>query len=525
MSASRYEGWLLAGRYRLQAELGRGGMGRVWRGRDELLDRPVAVKEVALDHRPQSEREALLRRTMSEARLAGRLSHPNITTVYDVVEADGRPWIVLQLVPAPTLADVLAQDGPLPPATVAGIGLQILDALAAAHAAGVVHRDVKPANILLDDDRRHAVLTDFGLATSVERPVGVTEAGIVVGTPAYIAPERARGGTPTPESDLWSLGVTLYTAVEGRSPFEQGAALATISAVLTADPEPFERAGALAPLIAALLSKDPAGRPSVAEARRRLRRVCAVAAGPGPAFGSGSASRTRVLEVAPPEPVPAAPALSASIPAAPALSASIPAAPAQAERAPAERAPAERALAVSVPSGPRTAEAVTRAPGRRRFGVRAGVTRFQPDHVRHVALVGVLVAAALAAASWHTEAPPTAAARPMAGTPPRRPSRRPPGRRRRGRAGCCRRSRRRPGGAPPTGAGRPGPRRPAPPRPRRRTARPGSSPSRPSTCRPSTCRRGSPSRTPGRGRPRAGSSRRQQARARLSDGFSPAVMT
>ncbi|MFF4616170.1 serine/threonine-protein kinase [Nonomuraea jabiensis] len=275
MSVSRYEGWLLAGRYRLQAELGRGGMGRVWRGHDELLDRPVAVKEVTVDERPPSEREALLGRTMSEARLAARLSHPHIATVYDVVEADERPWIVLQLVPAPTLAGVLAGSGPLPPPVVARIGLQVLDALRAAHAAGVVHRDVKPANILLDAGQSHAVLTDFGLATSLEQPVDLTGAGVVVGTPAYIAPERARGGPPTPQADLWSLGVTLYAAVEGRSPFEQGGALATISAVLTAEPAPFERAGPLAPLLAGLLHKDPERRMSVGAAHRHLEQISA----------------------------------------------------------------------------------------------------------------------------------------------------------------------------------------------------------------------------------------------------------
>ncbi|MFI6906073.1 serine/threonine-protein kinase [Nonomuraea sp. NPDC050394] len=278
---------LLGGRYRLQAELGRGGMGRVWRGHDELLDRPVAVKEVTLDRRPPSERAALLSRTMSEARLAARLSHPHIAAVYDVVEADGRPWIVLQLVPAPTLADVLAERGPLPPADVARIGLQVLEALQAAHAAGIVHRDVKPANILLADTGRHAVLTDFGLATTLEQPAhgGLTQADIVVGTPAYISPERARGAAPTAGSDLWSLGVTLFTAVEGRCPFEQGSALATISAVLTADPAPFVRAGPLAPLLTGLLAKDPARRTAVDDARRLLRHITAspaIAAPPAP---------------------------------------------------------------------------------------------------------------------------------------------------------------------------------------------------------------------------------------------------
>ncbi|GAA1702586.1 serine/threonine-protein kinase [Nonomuraea bangladeshensis] len=301
MSDSRYEGLLLAGRYRLQAELGHGGMGRVWRGHDELLDRAVAVKEVTLDQRPPSEREALLGRTMSEARLAARLSHPNVATVYDVVVADERPWIVLQLVPAPTLAHVLGESGSLPPAAVAALGLQVLDALEAAHAAGIVHRDVKPANILLDSGGSHAVLTDFGLATSVERRAELTEAGMVVGTPAYIAPERARGGPPTPEADLWSLGVTLYTAVEGRSPFEQGNALATISAVLTTAPAPFELAGPLAPLLMGLLEKDPEQRWTAEAARRHLRRVAAadpsapLTSRPQPATPAGPRTQSLVL--------------------------------------------------------------------------------------------------------------------------------------------------------------------------------------------------------------------------------------
>ncbi|GAA2214127.1 hypothetical protein GCM10009850_095910 [Nonomuraea monospora] len=351
MSHSRGEGWLLAGRYRLLAELGQGGMGKVWRGHDELLDRPVAVKEVALDQRPQSERETLLSRTMTEARLAGRLSHPNITTVYDVVEADGRPWIVLQLISAPTLADVLDREGPLPPVTVARIGLQILDALKTAHAAGVVHRDVKPANILLDDGRRHAVLTDFGLATSLERPSDVTDAGIVVGTPAYIAPERARGGPPSPQTDLWSLGVTLYTAVEGRPPFEEGSVLATISAVLTTDPAPSKRAGALAPLIAGLLSKDPADRPGVDEARRRLRRVVDAVPDAVPQTGTFAP---------PPGVMPAC------------------------------------------------------APG----AARSVATRwFRRERVRHVTLVGVLVAGAVVAWAWPHDVPDRVAEAPATGAP------------------------------------------------------------------------------------------------------------
>jgi serine/threonine protein kinase len=364
------QGWLLAGRYRLQAELGRGGMGRVWRGHDELLDRPVAVKEVTLDERPQPEREALLGRMMSEARLAARLSHPHIAAVYDVVVADERPWIVLQLVPAPSLATVLAEQGPLPPATVARIGLQVMDALQAAHRAGIVHRDVKPANILLDADGRHAVLTDFGLATSLERPVGVglTQTGIVVGTPAYIAPERARGEAPTPQSDLWSLGVTLYTAVEGRCPFEQGSALATISAVLTADPAPFERAGPLAPLITDLLAKDPAHRTGIENARRHLHRIGVPSLDRMPATGAM-----------------ASPAATAA-----------PASP-KATHAPAPRPahPAELSLVAGPPS-----DLASRAPERARLAADPARRPSRSTYTRPAAAVAVLITGVLTATFW-----------------------------------------------------------------------------------------------------------------------------
>ncbi|SEN51081.1 serine/threonine-protein kinase [Nonomuraea pusilla] len=275
MSGERCEGWLLAGRYRLLGELGRGGMGTVWRAHDELLDREVAVKEVALAGPPGPARELAVERTMREARLAARLSHPHIAAVYDVVLADDRPWIVLQLVRSRSLAQVIAERGPLPVPDVARIGLQLLGALEAAHEAGVMHRDIKPANILFGPGG-HAFLTDFGLASTLDEESSLTEAGIVVGTPAYIAPERAGGGRSVPASDLWSLGVTLYTAVEGRTPFgDNGGRLATISAVLTADPAPFCRAGLLTPLIGALLVKDPSERVDAVRARDELRRLVA----------------------------------------------------------------------------------------------------------------------------------------------------------------------------------------------------------------------------------------------------------
>ncbi|MFG1688310.1 protein kinase [Nonomuraea sp. NPDC049269] len=272
MSIARYEGWLLAGRYRLLSELGRGAMGKVWRAHDELLDREVAVKEVILSG---PRHEELAGRTMREARIAARLSHPHIAAIYDVVLVDERPWIVLQLIPARSLAQVIAEQGPLPVATVTRIALELLDALRAAHAAGVLHRDIKPANILLTDDE-HAVLTDFGLATTVDEESHVTRTGMVVGTPAYIAPERASGGPSTPAADLWSLGATLYAAAEGRAPFDHSTEAATLTAVLTGPPAPYHRAGPLAPIIAGLLDKDPTQRSDADRVHEQLLRVAAL---------------------------------------------------------------------------------------------------------------------------------------------------------------------------------------------------------------------------------------------------------
>jgi serine/threonine protein kinase len=270
MANARYEGWLLGGRYRLRTKLGSGGMGTVWRAYDELLDREVAVKELTVSG-PRHEEQ--IARTMREARIAARLTHPNIAAVYDVVLADERPWIVMQYVPSSSLATVIANRGSLPVPTVTRIGLEVLAALRAAHAAGVLHRDVKPANILLTGEGS-AILTDFGLATTLddERP----QANMVMGTAAYIAPERARGAPSTAGSDLWSLGATLYAAVEGRTPFAQGSEQATLSAVVTSAPAPFDKAGELAPVISGLLEKDPDERIGSARVQEELERVAAL---------------------------------------------------------------------------------------------------------------------------------------------------------------------------------------------------------------------------------------------------------
>ncbi|WP_242901164.1 serine/threonine-protein kinase [Actinomadura terrae] len=271
---------VIAARYELVEVLGRGGMGAVWRAHDRTLDREVAIKEVAL---PSGLDEAQVRRsyarTLREARSAARLDHPGIVTVYDVVEEDGRPWIVMQLVRAEALDAVIAREGPLPPRRVAAIGLDLLDALRAAHAAGVVHRDVKPGNVLLPGGR--AVLTDFGIATLAGDET-LTQAGAIVGSPAYLAPEQARHQKATPASDLWSLGGTLYAAVEGRPPYRRPDMWGLMAALLSDDPDPLERAGPLAPVLHGLLRRDPSERLRPDDAERLLRQVAETPSAPAP---------------------------------------------------------------------------------------------------------------------------------------------------------------------------------------------------------------------------------------------------
>ncbi|MFI6923799.1 protein kinase [Nonomuraea spiralis] len=263
---------IVGGRYRLLRTIGQGGMGTVWQAHDEVLGRDVAVKEVLPPpDLTDPEREVFAVRTFREARAAGRVAHPGVAAVYDVLEEGGHPWIVMQLVHSRTLGETVRADGPLPPRKVAAIGLQLLEALRAAHAAGVLHRDVKPDNVLLTEDGR-AVLTDFGIATT-EDEAPVTRTGVLIGTPAFMAPERAAGGQARSASDLWSLGVTLYMAVEGHSPFHREHALATLGAVLHAEPEPLARAGVLAPVLLGLLRKNPSERMSLEEAEQRLSVV------------------------------------------------------------------------------------------------------------------------------------------------------------------------------------------------------------------------------------------------------------
>ncbi|HZZ55566.1 MAG TPA: serine/threonine-protein kinase, partial [Trebonia sp.] len=279
-------GRVIAGRYILDQPIGRGAMGVVWRGRDQLLDREVAVKEVVLSSSiGADERKNAYQRTLREARTAARLSHRGVVTVFDVAEEDGRPWIVMELVPSRSLDQVLTVERRLTPLRAGRIGQQLLAALAAAHAVGVLHRDVKPSNVLIARERsggewdERAVLTDFGIAQFAGDP-RLTQTGMVMGSPGFTAPERIRGGAATPASDLWSLGATIYAAVEGNGPYEQrGGAITTMSAIINEDAPVASSSGRLAPLIGALLRRDPSARPTAAAAARMFSDVLPLLSG------------------------------------------------------------------------------------------------------------------------------------------------------------------------------------------------------------------------------------------------------
>lgn len=278
------EGRLIAGRYRLTEQIGRGGMGTVWRAGDEVLDRQVALKRLHVQpHLSTDDLVRLYERTRREARSAARIAHPNVIVVHDVVDdhidagdgygeaGDGRPCIVMEYVPAPTLADLLGDGRTITPEEAARIGLGMVAALRAAHAAGVLHRDVKPGNVLLGAEGR-VVLTDFGIAMTADAST-LTKTGEMVGSIHYMAPERIRGQTPGPASDLWALGATLYQAVEGRPPFRRLTAMEAAYAIAVDPLEPLKQGGALEPLIVALLSKDPADRPTAEQTEEALRAV------------------------------------------------------------------------------------------------------------------------------------------------------------------------------------------------------------------------------------------------------------
>ncbi|MGW3727925.1 protein kinase domain-containing protein [Streptomyces sp. NPDC000851] len=263
---------LLAGRYRLGEVLGRGGMGTVWRAEDETLGRTVAVKELRFPSNiDEEEKRRLITRTLREAKAIARIRNNSAVTVFDVVEEDDRPWIVMELVEGKSLAEAIREDGVLEPRRAAEVGLAILDVLRSAHREGILHRDVKPSNVLIADDGR-VVLTDFGIA-QVEGDPSITSTGMLVGAPSYISPERARGHKPGPAADLWSLGGLLYAAVEGVPPYDKGSAIATLTAVMTEPLEEPKNAGPLKDVIHGLLTKDPAERLDDAGARAMLNAV------------------------------------------------------------------------------------------------------------------------------------------------------------------------------------------------------------------------------------------------------------
>ncbi|WP_106982980.1 serine/threonine-protein kinase [Streptomyces sp. NRRL S-237] len=291
------EGRLLAGRYRLSAVLGKGGMGTVWRAQDETLGRTVAVKELRFSTGvDEDEKRRLITRTLREAKAIARIRSGGAVTVYDVVDEDGRPWIVMELIEGPSLAEFIRENGPLTPHRAAEVGLAVLDVLRAAHGQGILHRDVKPSNVLIAGNGR-VVLTDFGIA-QVEGDPSVTSTGMLVGAPSYISPERARGHKPGPPADMWSLGGLLYASVEGVPPYDKGSALATLTAVMTEPVEPPKNAGPLTEVIYGLLAKDPTHRLDDARTRAMLGAVLA-APEPEPApVVAPAAEETRQISLA-----------------------------------------------------------------------------------------------------------------------------------------------------------------------------------------------------------------------------------
>lgn len=262
-------GGMVAGRYRLADVVGHGGMGRVWRGHDQLLDREVAVKELLLpDGLTAEQRHELVERAMREARAAARLSHPSIVVVHDVVLHDGKPWIIMELISGYPLDQAIARSGKLDWMQVARIGAALADALAHAHAAGIVHRDLKPANVLLSGSR--VVITDFGIARILDASLRLTSSAVIVGTPQYMPPEQLDGNPVKTPGDMWALGATLFAAVEGHPPFDGPSLSAVWAAILTRPLPAPQHAGPLGPVLADLMSKVPDQRPEAHTAAARL---------------------------------------------------------------------------------------------------------------------------------------------------------------------------------------------------------------------------------------------------------------
>lgn len=263
-------GRLLKARYQLTSEIARGGVGTVWRATDLVIKREVAVKELRLpSDLSRNERESLVQRTTREARVAGRLVHPSLVTVLDVVDEDERPWIVMELLEASTLEEIIQVGGPLPYQRVAEIGLQLIDALKVAHNEGIVHRDVKPENVMINEAGR-VVLTDFGLA-AWNGESALSASGRIIGSPAYIPPERAKAGPVGPESDIWSLGATLYAAVEGYPPYDRKGYIKILRQEPLDEPKEATNAGPLAPVLAGMLRVEPGERLSAENAAKMLR--------------------------------------------------------------------------------------------------------------------------------------------------------------------------------------------------------------------------------------------------------------
>ncbi|MFJ6666274.1 serine/threonine-protein kinase [Streptomyces sp. NPDC091383] len=321
---------VIAGRYRLQARIGRGGMGVVWRASDELLGRLVAVKEILADDAlPEDDARRRRDRTFREARAVAQLRHPHIIVVHDVVEQDERPYLVMELIDGCSLADRIARHGPVTPAEAARIGVALLSALDTAHGAGVLHRDIKPANVLIESGTERVVLTDFGIA-QVAGATTLTETGSFVGSPEYTAPERMSGVRTGPESDLWSLGALLCTALSGESPFRRDSLGGILHAVVTAEIRPPVEAEPLGPVVRGLLERDPDRRLDAAQAERMLRVYLRTGRTPetpdapgtsrGHRLGVGRPPRTVLLPPVPPgapglpEPLSTAPALTTEAP-------------------------------------------------------------------------------------------------------------------------------------------------------------------------------------------------------------------